>query len=93
MAPLYEYFCKTCGSFEAWRPMREANEATSCPSCQIQSRRVLSAPYLASGSRARMQAQAQAAAPRLATRAPQEPITTVAVPRQQRGGRPWQLSH
>ena len=42
--PLYEYFCPSCQRvFETLRPAQEADEPTTCPSCQhASSQRILS---------------------------------------------------
>lgn len=93
MAPLYEYFCEACGSFDSWRSMREASEPMSCPSCQVKARRVLSPPRLLTGSRAALQVQEQATEPRLMRRSPKESPPTAPRSQRQRCGRPWQLSH
>ena len=46
--PIYEYDCPTCGDFTALRRMDARNEPCACPTCQLQSVRViLSAPGLA----------------------------------------------
>ena len=35
--PVYEYFCRTCNSqYEKLRPIREAEEPATCPSCDEQ---------------------------------------------------------
>ena len=42
--PLYEYRCKSCGDFEAWRRISELESPMHCPSCQLTSQRLFSAP-------------------------------------------------
>jgi len=44
---LYDYCCEECGMFEAWQSMSRSAEPASCPGCGRESRRVLSAPFLA----------------------------------------------
>ncbi|MEK1908414.1 MAG: zinc ribbon domain-containing protein [Pseudomonas sp.] len=46
--PIYEYDCADCGDFTRLRPMAERDQPCDCPSCGMQSGRViLSAPGLA----------------------------------------------
>jgi putative FmdB family regulatory protein len=44
--PLYDYRCPTCGSFRAFRPMRESSFPVACPICAVSSERMLNAPFL-----------------------------------------------
>ncbi|MEM9253373.1 MAG: zinc ribbon domain-containing protein [Planctomycetota bacterium] len=56
--PLYEYCCDTCGVFEAFRPISKSESPAECPSCGIDSPRVLSVPrtrLLASSTRIGME--------------------------------------
>ena len=41
--PIYEYLCPDCeAKFELLRPLSQAGETASCPSCQKSAERVLS---------------------------------------------------
>ncbi|NJP11250.1 MAG: zinc ribbon domain-containing protein [Leptolyngbyaceae cyanobacterium RU_5_1] len=42
--PLYEFKCQTCGVFEQWRSLAESSNPAFCPTCQVQGKRVFSAP-------------------------------------------------
>jgi putative FmdB family regulatory protein len=44
--PLYEYDCRNHGVFELARPMEESAKGASCPWCQKEAPRILSAPSL-----------------------------------------------
>ena len=45
--PTYEYACKDCGGFDAFRAMAERNDPTPCPACGAASERTFaSAPRL-----------------------------------------------
>jgi putative FmdB family regulatory protein len=48
--PLYDYQCRDCGDFRAFRPMRDSQLAHPCPECATPCERSLSAPYLSGGS-------------------------------------------
>ena len=85
--PLYEYRCKSCGEFEAWRSMSEYNAPINCPECDRVATKIFSAPNinLNSGS---LSAIAQAE-PRL-VKQQKEP----AKPRyHSTDNRPWMVSH
>lgn len=46
--PVYEYFCDTCGPFEALAPMARYSEPCDCPDCAAPAPRVMmTAPNLA----------------------------------------------
>jgi putative FmdB family regulatory protein len=46
--PIYEYLCKSCGPFNAMRPMAEYELPLACPRCDASAPRVLlTAPSLA----------------------------------------------
>ena len=51
--PVYEYFCRDCHiKYEKLRPMREADAAISCPSCNaLNSVRTLSVFVMHAGGR------------------------------------------
>lgn len=49
--PVYEYHCNTCGPFAELRPMSQHAVNQPCPSCGIDSKRVISAPNLSRVSR------------------------------------------
>jgi len=41
--PIYEYICSDCDlKFELLRSLSQANEATSCPQCHNEAKRILS---------------------------------------------------
>jgi putative FmdB family regulatory protein len=49
--PIYEYVCKSCkNKFELMRPFSRSTEGASCPRCQKNAERVLSACYAKSVS-------------------------------------------
>jgi putative FmdB family regulatory protein len=46
--PTYDYECRDCGGFDAFRSLSQRNEPAACPDCQSPSPRVFaSAPRLA----------------------------------------------
>jgi putative FmdB family regulatory protein len=46
--PTYDYECRDCGGFDAFRSLGQRNEPAACPDCQSPSPRVFaSAPRLA----------------------------------------------
>ena len=46
--PTYDYECRDCGGFDAFRSLGQRNEPAACPGCQSPSPRVFaSAPRLA----------------------------------------------
>lgn len=44
--PLYNYACSTCGPFDAWSPMADADSPCACPSCATPSARDVASPHL-----------------------------------------------
>jgi putative FmdB family regulatory protein len=44
--PTYAYTCDRCGPFDARRPMAEAADPASCPSCDQRARRLYTPPGL-----------------------------------------------
>ena len=40
--PLYEFHCRSCGSFDLRRDMQDASDVAACPSCNRTARRVYS---------------------------------------------------
>lgn len=42
--PTYDFFCEDCGPFELRRPVTEAGEASACPACGAEARRVYAMP-------------------------------------------------
>ena len=40
--PLYEFHCRSCGSFNLRRDMQDASDVAMCPSCDRTARRVYS---------------------------------------------------
>jgi putative FmdB family regulatory protein len=45
--PTYDYECKDCGPFEAFKRMSARDEATACPRCGVPSERVLAGTRIA----------------------------------------------
>ncbi len=52
--PIYEYFCQRHGDFELIRSIGESALPGDCPHCQVECRRILSAPHIAGVPRAAM---------------------------------------
>jgi putative FmdB family regulatory protein len=90
--PLYEYKCETCGPFEQWRTLAEVGTPMLCPTCQAVAKRVFSPPSLNLNSGSLQRPGGEAKEPRRVKPSPDKEPTT---PRyqQQRGGRPWMISH
>ena len=88
--PLYEYRCRNCGEFEAWRTMAQYNAPADCPECDRPATKIFSAPNinLNSGSLSKI---GKTSEPRLVKQERREPTK----PRYQSaaGSRPWMLSH
>jgi putative FmdB family regulatory protein len=49
--PLYNYVCPTCGPFDDWRPLSQAEADAACPGCAAPSHRSVAMPFLARVSR------------------------------------------
>ncbi|WP_282605729.1 zinc ribbon domain-containing protein [Pelagibius sp. Alg239-R121] len=45
--PIYDYTCTNCGPFTEWQSMSLSAAPFPCPTCDRQSERALSAPYIA----------------------------------------------
>lgn len=90
--PLYEYRCRDCGDFEAWRSLLDYNAPMHCPECETLAVKIFSAPNinLNAGSFSAI-AKNNSAEPRLVQQEPKEP----AKPRYQtaKNNRPWMISH
>ncbi len=90
--PLYEYRCKDCGEFEAWRSLSEYNAPMACPECDAVAVKIFTAPNinLNSGSLSAI-AKNPATEPRVVKRKSTEPTK----PRYQqvKSNRPWMISH
>ncbi|MEB3355748.1 MAG: zinc ribbon domain-containing protein [Synechococcales bacterium] len=90
--PLYEFRCKACGDFEAWRRLAEIAVPMVCPTCSEVAVRVFSPPSinLNQGSLSAI-ANSSNTEPRLVKRQEREP----GKPRYQgpKGGRPWMIGH
>ncbi len=103
--PVYEYECNSHGLFEAMHPMARSSEPSPCPTCEVQSMRVLSTPHLASGStnfKARDRNERSQHEPRMVKRehnhshGKNEKTTDPAgrpALRASHGSRPWALEH
>lgn len=88
--PLYEYRCKTCGEFEAWRSLCDYNAPMLCPDCETVALKIFSAPNINLNSGSLSAISRQSAEPKLVK---QEPLP--AKPRYQtaKSSRPWMVSH
>ena len=88
--PLYDYTCRNCGDFEAWRTMAQVTTPMSCPDCDEQCTRLFIAPNISlnSGLTSRIQ-------PSLEPRLVQRRSSAAPPPKNQspRGGRPWMIGH
>jgi len=49
--PLYDYQCRVCGPFKAFRPLSEWDKDTKCPNCGNPSKRSIAMPRLQCVSR------------------------------------------
>ena len=47
--PLYDFKCETCGIFDKWRPLAEADPPVLCPSCETVAKRIFSPPIILTG--------------------------------------------
>ena len=88
--PLYEYRCKACGEFEAWRSMSQYNAPMNCPECDRPTTKIFSVPNVNLNSGSLSAIAKTSAEPRLVKQA-QRPTK----PRYQSstGDRPWMVSH
>jgi putative FmdB family regulatory protein len=87
--PLYEFRCRTCGVFDAWRTITDRSSPAPCPSCQDVSQRIFSAPALQlSGS---LRLKVEDPEPQRVKREI-DPTARTRV-RSHSGGRPWMLGH
>jgi putative FmdB family regulatory protein len=97
--PVYEYECGEHGVFERSRPMAEASLGATCPDCEVEAPRILSAanvPCLPTGlsraharnERSRHEPRRVEREPRRESSAPREPPWPIAA-----GGRPWAIGH
>jgi len=94
--PLYDYHCPECGTFRAWRSMREAREPAPCPDCERPGGRAMAAPSLAlmAGDRriAHQRNEKSAHEPRLESR-PAPSDHGHHHHHHHKGGRPWMIGH
>lgn len=44
--PTYTYECETCGEFDSFRKMSERESPIECPTCHVQTSRVLIKPVM-----------------------------------------------
>ena len=90
--PLYEFRCESCGPFEQWRTLTEANYPMLCPSCQAIAKRLFSPPSLILNSGTIRLRSKQNSEPQLVKRSSDREPT---VPRYQNHlhGRPWMIGH
>jgi putative FmdB family regulatory protein len=95
--PLYEYDCRNHGVFELARPMEDSAKGASCPWCQREAPRILSAPSVRQVPRAsrialerneKSRHEPELVRKRAITNAGQEPRFRAAG-----GARPWVLEH
>lgn len=97
--PTYEFECTDHGTFELIRPMAEVRTPAHCPECQQESRRLLSAPLLATGSalgrRAAAVNERSQHEPRIVkretARSNGEPVARTV--HSKSGGYPWAIGH
>lgn len=89
--PLYEFKCKACGEFEAWRKIAEITTPMHCPTCSEVAVRVFSPPSINLNQGSLSAIAPSSKEPRIVKRQEQEPSQ----PRYQgaRGGRPWMIGH
>ncbi|MFO7177502.1 MAG: zinc ribbon domain-containing protein [Pseudomonadota bacterium] len=96
--PIYEYECTVHGAFEGMGRMADARANAPCPSCGLESRRILSPPAVARLPRATVRAhernERSRHEPRLVQREP-APQTEEgrARPARSAGGHPWAIAH
>ncbi len=86
--PLYDFRCETCGAFEKWRSLAEADSPMFCPTCEAVAKRIFSPPMLLTGS-LRLKGQ-ENQEPQVVKRSQEaKPQRNY----EHRGGRPWMISH
>ena len=87
--PLYDYKCKTCGTFEQWLRLADFDRPVCCPQCEQIAQRMFSPPaILSSGTLSKIRDETQE--PRRVERRDREPQP----PRNQAAsGRPWMIHH
>ena len=87
--PLYEYRCKPCGEFEAWRSMSEYNAPLDCPQCGQTALKIFSAPNINLNSGSLSAIASKSSEPRLVKREskPSKPRY------HSTASRPWMFSH
>ena len=44
--PLYQYVCASCGTFQEWIRMAEADASQPCPKCHVPAPRALASPHI-----------------------------------------------
>ncbi|MEG4534665.1 MULTISPECIES: FmdB family zinc ribbon protein [Microcoleus] len=86
--PLYDFKCETCGIFDKWRPLAEADTPVLCPSCETVAKRIFSPPMILTG-KLRLKGQ-ENREPQVVKRS-EEPKPQRN--REHRGGRPWMIGH
>lgn len=90
--PLYEFRCDTCGLFDSWRSLAEANLPAFCPTCDQPGRRIFSAPAVKlSSAFPSVSGRSGSGEPTLVNRGDREPPP--ARFQHQTCGRPWMLNH
>ncbi len=97
--PIYEFECESHGAFELTRPMAQVRDPAKCPECGESSKRLLSAPNLATGSAVLRRAAAvherSQHAPRVVQREVRQTSGEPAARPVQtsHGGYPWAIGH
>jgi putative FmdB family regulatory protein len=86
--PLYDFKCETCGNFEKWRSLAEADTPVLCPTCETVAKRIFSPPMILTG-KLRLKGQ-ENQEPQVVKRS-EEPKPQRN--REHRGGRPWMIGH
>ena len=93
--PLYEFRCEECGIFEQRRSLEEASKSMHCPTCQVDAKRVISAPNVIMTPYALRSRVERSAEPRVVKRnQSQEPVTHKHHHHHHHHqGRPWMIGH
>jgi putative FmdB family regulatory protein len=96
--PLYEFRCENCGTFDSWRPLKDASVPMTCPICQTSATRVYTTPGLVKTppqlAKAMYRAEKSGYEPEVVKReypAPQEEKPAQVT--YQSHGRPWLIGH
>ena len=91
--PLYEFRCQTCGIFEQRRSLEESSNPMLCPTCNVLSKRVISAPGVIRTPYALSSRIERSAEPQVVKRAQTQEPATQKHHHQHHQGRPWMIGH